>query len=198
MRKWVIICTMFSLLLGCAGSGWARLISSDYSDSESGFANWMVGHGTADLFRYKGLGGPHWDLQPGKGLYLDTGGSTGDAGKTTSLVLELRPGKYVLSCDYLGNPKGAGWDGILGQVGGGSLLNGHVSAFKNVACTPVGPTFGVPSATLASISLEGFGDDNVGLLLDNVAVSMIPTPGGILLVGVGAGLVGWLRRRGTL
>ena len=202
MRKSAIICVMFSLLAVGTGSSWASPIFFDDFNLENGgvgvsnydsFANWTVSDGTVDL-----IGTPPWDLQPGYGLYVDMDGSTNNAGRMTSALIDLDPGEYILSLDVAGNLRGKGSDTILVQVGGGSLLDEVVVAADNAPFMPVVWTFNVPSAVAASISLEGVGGDNVGLLLDNVWLAMVPAPGSILLVGVGVGLIGWLRRRGTL
>lgn len=207
MKKLTIICAMFGLLLGCAGSSWAGFVFFDDFNSEnsgqgvgsySGFANWIVSSGSVDLIGYTGVGSPYWDLQPGNGLYVDVDGSTGAAGTmTTSASVDLLPGQYFLTFDVAGNQRVSSTDQMYYDVGGllagSSVVVGQDDPFQTVVVP-----FTVPSAMSASISFQGVGGDNYGALLDNVSISIVPAPGCILLVGIGAGVVGWLRRRGTL
>jgi hypothetical protein len=204
VKKFTTICAVLTMLLVCAGSSSAALIFSDNFDAENlgvgvlnyaGFANWTVTTGSVDL-----IGNGYWDLQPGNGLYLDMDGSTGAAGTIMSVALNLNPGQYVLSFSAAGNQRTLDMDtmtvslGSLFSAPGGLLGSAPFATYS----TPV-ITVGAP--TVASISFAGVGNDNVGLLLDNVelnSIDVIPAPGAILLGSIGAGLVGWLRRRRAL
>jgi hypothetical protein len=112
----------------------------------------------------------------------------------------MAPGEYVLSFDIAGNQRDGADDAVLIEVSGG-LLSGSVSSIPStLPFTTITMPFTVTTATSATISFDGVGGDNVGALLDNVALNaeIIPVPGAFLLGGIGAGLVGLLRRRKTL
>ena len=221
MKKLVTICIVFVIISICAGSTQAAftptVIFCDNFDSENGgvgiknftgFTNWTVSNGSVDLIGFSGVGDSYWDLLPGNGLYLDMDGSNWDAGKITSIPLSLEAGDYVLRFEVAGNQRSYGSDSILAQVGDGSLLNETISLSDSDDFMSISISFTVDSATTTSISFEGIGGDNVGLLLDNVCLlyndmsnpggSVVPAPGAVLLGGIGIGIVGWLRRRKTL
>ncbi len=56
--------------------------------------------------------------------------------------------------------------------------------------------FGGSDAYLVFELLSGEDEMYTKVSLDNVSISVIPTPGGLILACIGTGLVGWLRRRG--
>ena len=211
MKKFTTTCAVLTMLLAFAGSSSAALIFFDDFDSENGgvgalnyagFSQWTVTEGTVDL-----IGNGYHDYQPAPGLFLDMDGSSGNAGTIVSTPLTLLPGDYVLDFALAGNQRwldDADWVDV--EVTGG-LLAFIVGAQGGVAWTtlqseiPGLGAFTVAVPTVASISLSGVGGDNVGLLIDNVSlnsVDVIPAPGAILLGSIGAGLVGWLRRRRAL
>ena len=163
-----------------------------------GFSNWTVSDGTIDLIGFTGVGSPHWDLQPGNGLYLDMDGSTLDAGKISSISFSLEPGDYILNFDIAGNQRVDDIDKVIVQVGGGSLLNETVSVLWDANFMTMNMPFSVSSTAIASISFEGLGGDQIGLLLDNVCLSsnnVVPVPGAVLLGSIGLACAEWLRRR---
>jgi hypothetical protein len=200
VKKTLTLLVVFCMLSLCAGSSRAAIIFSDDFNSHTagipwpGEIPWTVSDGSVDLIGE----GTSWDLQPGNGLYLDMDGSTWDAGKITSVDIALDPGKYILSFDVAGNWRRDGQDAITVELAG--LFGSSIMLADNVPFTTfsTGPLI-VAAPMLTTISFEGWGSDNVGLLLDNVVLEtvegVIPAPGAVLLGGIGVGIVGWLRRR---
>ncbi|UCD53093.1 MAG: hypothetical protein JSW27_10710 [Phycisphaerales bacterium] len=205
---------MLSITLALGGlltsTGWAgTTIFEDNFNSYPPTQNWpgsdlwTVSDGTVDLI---GEGTAEDFFPPGYGLYLDMGGSSFDAGKITSIPLDLQAGDYVLSFAWAGNQRSddiGALDEMFVSVGEGSLLNFHTSAVTGTPFFAMGVPFTVVSPTWATISFEGVGGDNAGMLLDNVSliaqslhvVPTIPAPGAVVLGLVGLVCTNRLRRR---
>ncbi len=162
----------------------------------TGFVNWTVSDGTVDL-----IGNGFHDFLPGNGLYVDMDGSTGNAGKMmTSGPISLQAGTYALSYELAGNQRNTQQETVFVEVHVGLFSTSH-SLAKDAPFTLFTQQFTLASAQDIAISFEGAGGDNIGMLLDNVkieAISVVPTPGAIVLGGLGTSLVGWLRRRRAL
>jgi hypothetical protein len=160
-----------------------------------GFANWIVSDGTVDLI---GNGGTY-DFLPGHGLYVDMDGSTGDAGKMfTSQLISLQAGTYKLSYKLAGNQRNGGSEQVNIEVNLGSVLTTSHSLLQSDPFQTFVEQFTLASAQNVTLSFEGVGGDNIGMLRDDVKLEAVPAPGAILLGTMGTGLVGWLRRRRSL
>jgi len=200
MRKLIIFTLAVIGLL--AGQGLANVtIFSDSFDSENGgvgvlnytgFANWTVSGGTVDL-----IGNGYFDFLPGNGLYVDMDGSTGNAGLMTSSI-SLQPGTYILSFELAGNHRNGSTEQVDVQVDLGSVFSGSYSLGQSDPFMLITENFTVNSAMTVALTFEGIGGDNIGMLLDDVSISLIPAPGALLLGSMGMGIVGWLRRRKAL
>lgn len=184
----------------------AAPVFSDNFDTETlglnytGFANWTVSDGTVDL-----IGTGFFDLQPGNGHYVDLDGSTSNAGVMTSLALSLTGGvTYDLTFSLAGSQRGdtntvtygidLNSDSVLDVSGSQTLASGVGFGVFSLTFTPSSSTAN------ARIVFGQAGGDNVGLLLDNVAlnsrVAGVPEPGSLLLLGSGfAGLAAWRRKQ---
>ena len=160
----------------------------------TGFANWKVTDGTVDLI---GNGGK-FDFLPGNGLYVDMDGSTGQAGRMiSSNAIQLTAGTYELSYMLAGNQRNTANETVHVNVYAGVSAASH-SLSKMDPFTVFKQRFTLDSDQSITISFQGVGGDNIGMLLDNVKLSAVPAPGAILLTGIGTSLVGWLRRRRSL
>ena len=145
---------------------------------------WTITSGSVDL-----IGNGYYDLVPGHGLYLDLDGSTGQ-GATLTRQFALGPGSYQLDYLLAGSQRG---DTNLVDVSFGTSSTSHQIASGD------GPTayslaLTLTSAETVSVTFRQYGTDNMGALLDNVSVAMIPTPSALLPLAA-MGILGRPRRR---
>lgn len=152
----------------------------------TGFANWTVTEGTVDL-----IGNGYFDwFNYAHGLYVDMDGSTGNAGTMeTKTSLALDPGTYVLSFDLAGNHRNDASEMVTVNVSLGAFSQNY-SLSRNAPFTTYTETFTVATAGNYDLSFAGAGGDNIGMLLDNVSVNVVPLPGAILLGMLGLSVAG--------
>lgn len=166
----------------------------------TGFVQWTISGGSIDL-----VGGINpAGLQPDTGgRFVDLGGSTGDPGlfATNPTFTFLAGMTYNLS--FLYNSTGTfltpgAPTTETAAVNIGSLSFGNVSTSSG-AFLQFSQDFSFPSgATGAALTFQDLGTDNSGLGIDRVMVMpVVPEPGSLALLAVGAGLGGMalVRRR---
>ena len=200
MKKLFSGILFLTLLCGLANAN--PTILEDNFDSENGgvgvlnynsFTNWTVSDGTVDL-----IGNGYFDFLPGNGLYVDMDGSTGNAGLMQSKLVNLNPGSYKLTFELAGNHRNDASETVKVKVDLGNVFSEEISLTRYDPFILFERNFTISTATSAGLSFEGIGGDNIGMLLDDVKLELIPAPGAMLLGGLGIGLVGWLRRRRSL
>jgi hypothetical protein len=153
------------------------------------FDNWTVSGGTVDL-----IGNGYFDFYPGNGLYVDLDGSSGNAGRMATGNLGLVAGNtYVVMFSLGGNARGGSDTAILDVTVGN--FNESFTLASSDPLTVYTRTFVANGDGV--LSFEGVGGNNIGLILDNVQVTLVPLPNGVALGAFGLGVTGFFARRRT-
>ncbi|MEI8385529.1 MAG: PEP-CTERM sorting domain-containing protein [Nitrosomonadaceae bacterium] len=153
-----------------------------------GPSGWTVtGGGTVDII---GTGGAY-DFLPGNGSYVDLDGSTNNSGLLTHTVSLLAGHTYSLSFDLAGSHRGSSEtvDVKFGTTAASFTLASNDGFSLHTM------NFTAISTGLYSFDYQNLGGDNVGALLDNVAVTSVPEPESYALFMAGLGVMGFIARR---
>lgn len=156
------------------------------------FNNWTVDLGSVDL-----VGGGYWEWLAKDGLSVDLDGSTGDAGRLTSVDINVIAGQtYTFSFDISGNQRNALTDSVVVGV----YISDYYETFT-LSGTDSWQTISREVTVykdFVNIVFNHDGNDNIGIVLDNVSfdASPVPEPTTMLLFGTGLiGLAGFARRK---
>jgi len=141
-------------------------------------AGWTVIDGTVDVVGAPGF----FDLIPGNGRYIDLDGTTFDAGILSKSFSFVAGSTYTVTFDLAGSHRGTNNE-IVDVAFGTSLVSYTVApdepfTFRSIAFTPT-------TSGNYTLSFSNRGSDEVGALLDNVAVSVVPEPSGVGVFSIG-------------
>lgn len=134
----------------------------------SGFKNWVVTQGCVDLH-----GNGFYDVQPGRGLYVDLDGTCKAAGTIqTRLALNLLPGDYTLEFWLAGNQRRNTDDAVTISLG--DVFTERIVLARRERFTLYTRKITVTQPTTAKLVFAGSGGDDEGILLDLVRLRRNP------------------------
>lgn len=187
-----------ALAASLAGAASAAVVFSDNFDANTAGVNatptgWTVSDGTVDI-----IGNGFFDFLPGNGLYLDMDGSTSNAGRISRQLALTGGVAHLLAFDLAGNHRNGAQEQVDVVFGG---AGGSYSLPRTAGFTTFSLAFTPATTGSYTLSFEGQGGDNIGMLLDRVVISSrepngVPEPHGLGLAALGlAGLALSRRRR---
>jgi hypothetical protein len=172
-------------LLGSALAAQANTtVFSDNFDANAPALNaapsgWTVSNGTVDIIG----SGSGFDFLPGNGKYIDLDGSTNQPGLLAQSFVLTAGTAYTASFQLAGNQRNNTPESVTVDFGSSSTT---ISLPMAAGFTTY--TLGFTPTTTASYALRflNTGNDNQGMLLDNISITAVPEPGtwALMLAGL--------------
>jgi choice-of-anchor C domain-containing protein len=183
-------------------SAWAGLTNGSFELGTDPGAYKTLNPGATDIFGWTITGqldyiGTYWQASDGS-RSLDLSGLS--AGSIQQDIDTIPGMKYFVNFDMAGNPDGAPdlKQLVVEAVG----IDAHAFSFDITGWTKSNMGWEtkqwsfIADASMTTLKFTSLvGDTGWGPALDNVNVTAIPAPGALLLVGMGTGVVGWLKKR---
>lgn len=194
-----MLVTCLAVLVASEAVADTVLFSDDFNSEAiglnySGFANWdVVGGGTVDLIGV----GSSWNYFPAYGRYVDLDGSTSNPGtlQTKAAFTFASNLEYTLSFDLAGNQRTDVTDTVTVQIVAGGVQLGQITVGRTDPFQTYTFSFFGNDLSGQKITFQNSGSDNMGALLDNVTLTVVPLPPASALAGLGLlGLVARWRR----